>query len=157
MIREQTRAMSRSYSAMVKPTDRASMDVATPCTSRAPRPSLGAASSSPPPRMPSMSIFPPMKPSRARAIQGISFSKARKYCTMVWTQIHPVMGIRAWKAANTPAMPSIRRRDMWGSLRPLARDTENASIASPIPSSTLLKKNRIFHCMFVSPFFVKIP
>ena len=76
---------------------------------------------------------------------------------MVWTQTHPVMGIRAWKAANTPAMPSIRRRDMRGSLRPLARDTENASIASPTPSSTLLKKNRIFHCMFVSPFFVKIP
>ena len=30
MIREQTRAISQSYSAMVKPTDKASMEVATP-------------------------------------------------------------------------------------------------------------------------------
>ncbi len=35
MIREQTRAMSQSYSAMVKPTERASMEVATPWMKRA--------------------------------------------------------------------------------------------------------------------------
>ena len=76
---------------------------------------------------------------------------------MVWTQIQPVIGIRAWNPANTPAMPSIRRRDMRGSLSPLARDTENASMARPTPSSALLKKNRISHCMIASPLIVKNP
>ena len=57
------------------------------------------------------------------------------------TQIQPAMGISAWKPANTPAMAHILRWRICGSFRPLAMDTENASIARPTPSRMLLKKN----------------
>ena len=59
----------QSYSEMVKPTERASMLVATPCTKRAPALSSMASSVSSP-RMPSTSILPPMYASRMRAIHG---------------------------------------------------------------------------------------
>ena len=44
--RQASSASAKLYSAMVKPTDSASMDVATPCTSSAPKPTAGF---SPPP------------------------------------------------------------------------------------------------------------
>ena len=59
MMREQTSAMNQPYSEMVKPTDRASMLVATPCMKSAPALS-SAASSVSSPLMPSRSILPPI-------------------------------------------------------------------------------------------------
>ena len=78
----------------------------------------------------------------------IADAYAEKYPTTVCTHTQPSMGMRNWKKANTPAMPDMRPRRMRGSFRPLARDTEKASIARPTPSSALLAKKRRFHCMF---------
>jgi hypothetical protein len=50
------------------------------------------------------------------------------------------MGIRNWKNAYTPAIPHMRLRRMQGSRSAFAQETEKASIASPIPSSMLLRK-----------------
>ena len=74
-----------------------------------------------------------------------NFSKAAKCCATVWTHTQPIMGMANWKKANTPAMPVMRPLPMQGSLRPLARDTEKASMARPTPNSALLKKNIKFH------------
>ena len=116
------------------------MEVATPCTSSAASPTPGFSSASPP-RMPSSSIFPPMKHKRIRAIQGIKGSKAENSSTSRVTHSQPAMGISAWKPAKTPATRHILRRDIRGSFRPFASDTEKASMASPTPSKMLLKKN----------------
>ena len=94
MMREQTRAISQPYSEMVKPTDSASMLVATPCTKSAPALS-SAASSASSPLMPSSSILPPMYPSRSNAIHGMNCSKDENSSTMVWTQIQPAIGMIA--------------------------------------------------------------
>ena len=59
MMPEAVSAISQPYSAMVKPTERASMLVATPCIKRAPALSAAASSVSSP-RMPSISILPPI-------------------------------------------------------------------------------------------------
>ena len=59
MMSDAARAIRQPYSEMVKPTERASMLVATPCMSSAPALS-SAASSVSSPRMPSTSILPPM-------------------------------------------------------------------------------------------------
>ena len=40
-----------------------------------------------------------------------------------------------------PATPAIFGFFIVGSFSPFARDTENASIASPVPSKMLFKKN----------------
>ena len=72
----------------------ASMDVAIPCIRRtdALTDTTSAVSCG---RIPSSSIFPPINPSSASAIQGMHFSKDWKYCTTVCTQIHPAIGISA--------------------------------------------------------------
>ena len=59
MMPEAASAISQPYSAMVKPTERASMLVATPYMKRAPALSAAASSVSSP-RMPSISILPPI-------------------------------------------------------------------------------------------------
>ena len=46
------------------------------------------------------------------------------------------------------ATPHIFLRFIFGSFKPFAIDTENASIAKPTPSSTLLKINNKFHSIF---------
>ena len=94
MITDAASAIVQSYSEMVKPTERASMLVATPCTKRAPALSSMASSVSSP-LMPSNSILPPMYASRMRAIQGMNISKDENSSTMVWTQTQPVMGMTA--------------------------------------------------------------
>ena len=121
------------------------MEVATPWISSAPRPTFGFSPSPSLYRMPSISIFPPMNSSRISAIQGIHFSKDWKYWTIVWTQTQPIIGIRAWKNANVPAMMQIFRLRIPGSFSPLASDTEKASIARPTPSRALFRKNIRFH------------
>ena len=71
---------------MVKPTDKASMEVAIPCTKSATAPTFfsGARSQDAYPLpslhsvIPSESILPPMKERSARAIQGMSFSNSVK-------------------------------------------------------------------------------
>ena len=55
-----TSASRRVYSAMVKPTDSASIEVATPCSASAQRLSPLTSSSFSPPRSPSRSMLPPM-------------------------------------------------------------------------------------------------
>ena len=94
MMAAQTRAITRPYSEMVKPTDSASMEVATPCTSRAFIPRAGGSASSPP-RIPYSSILPPMYPSKSRAIQGINCSKALNHSRTVRTQSQPKRGMAA--------------------------------------------------------------
>src|SRR5699024_11264861 len=47
-------------------------------------------------------------------------------------------------------MANIRRRFILGSFRPLAIDTEKASIARPTPSSILLTKKRKLHSIIGS-------
>ena len=60
---------------------------------------------------------------------------------MVWTHTQPTMGMANWKKPNTDERPMIWRLGMSGCRRPLATDTEKASMASPTPSRMLLKKN----------------
>ena len=95
MSKAQALAIQISYDAMVKPTERASMEVATPCTSNAdmPNPSFWQGHSSLF-LMPSYNILPPIKPSKAKAIHGIKISNAWKYCTIVCTQSQPISGIK---------------------------------------------------------------
>ena len=45
-------------------------------------------------------------------------------------------------------MVHILPAGIFGSFRPLASETEKASIARPTPKSTLLIKNRKFHSIF---------
>ena len=72
---------------------------------------------------------------------------------MVCTQIQPIIGIANWKNENTPAIPHMRRNFMQGSFKPFAKDTENASIASPAPSAMLIIKNPKSICFLRSFFF----
>ena len=66
---------------------------------------------------------------------------AEKYCAAVCTQNQPIKGIANWKSEKIPETPSILFLPIVGSLSPLAKETENASIASPTPSIILVKKN----------------
>ena len=96
IISEAASAETMSYSAIVKPTESASMEVAIPCIISAPKPTpVLVQGASPLSFMPSASIFPPIAPSSISAIHGISFSKERKYRTTVCTQTQPVIGISA--------------------------------------------------------------
>ena len=140
MMSEQVSAAAVSYAAMVKPTDSASMEVATPCSSSAPTPTPEVSASSPP-RSPSRSIEPPIQSSSTSAIHGTKRWNAANFSTNVWTQTQPSIGIKNWNSANVPAMAQARPRDILGSFRPFASDTENASMARPTPSKILLKKN----------------
>ena len=63
---------------------------------------------------------------------------------MVCTQIQPSKGISAWKNAKTPAMVHILPTFILFSFIPFAKDTENASIASPKPNIILTMKNSGF-------------
>ena len=94
MMRDATNAISQPYSEMVKPTESASMLVATPCMNRAPALSSVASSASSP-LMPSTSILPPMYPSRISAIHGMNVSKDENSSTMVCTHTQPAIGISA--------------------------------------------------------------
>ena len=87
----------------------------------------------------------PIKPSKTSAIQGMNFSKAAKCSAKVCTQSQPISGMMHWKKEKMPAMLTILVRLMQGSLSPLARETEKASMASPIPIRILLKKNEKLH------------
>ena len=82
------------------------------------------------------------------SITKILLTKDLKYCTIVCTQIQPSIGIRNWKNEKTPAIRHILLRFILGSFIPFASDTENASIARPIPKSILLKKNTKLHSKF---------
>ena len=151
MISEAASAAAQSYAAIVKPTESASMDVATPCRKSAPGVSRGAAQSSRPPRSPSSTILPPIPSSRISAIQGTAFWKERKISTMVRTQTQPVIGISAWKKAYTPATAHPRRTPMRGSFSPLTIDTEKASIDSPTPSSAQFSTNMKLKLISATP------
>ena len=85
------------------------------------------------------------------AIQGMNRSNALKRCAIVDTHIQPIMGMANWNTENTSATPQVFPLFMPGSFRPLARDTEKASIASPTPSRMLLKKNAKLKSIFVPP------
>ena len=61
------------------------------------------------------------------------------------------MGMRNWKKANVPAMPSILFLLIPGSCSPLAIETEKASIASPTPKIILSRMKFREICMY-SPF-----
>ena len=50
------------------------------------------------------------------------------------------MGMRNWKKAKVPAMRHILDLFMLVSLRPLARETEKASMARPAPRQMLVMK-----------------
>jgi DNA polymerase III delta prime subunit len=54
---------------------------------------------------------------------------------------HAVFILATTEAAKIPATPNTLPLFMLGSPRPLARDTEKASIARPIPSIAAVKKN----------------
>ena len=56
---------------------------------------------------------------------------------MVDTHTQPMTGMANWNAAKMPAIPHILCVFILGSFRPLARETEKASIASPTPSIML--------------------
>jgi hypothetical protein len=68
---------------------------------------------------------------------------AVKTVATVWTQNQPISGMRTWKTANTPAIRHMLRRGISGERRPLAMETEKASIARPTPKRILLKKNPV--------------
>ena len=65
------------------------------------------------------------------------------------------MGMSAWKKAKSPAMPHILRVLILGSLRPFARETANASMASPTPSMMLVKKKLKSGCILITPLCYK--
>ena len=138
-------ASGAESSAIVKPTESASMDVATPCRSSAAIPVafFSLISLSAPPRIPSTSIFPPMKSSRTSAIHGIAGRNAANASAMLWTQYQPMRGIAVWNRAKTRAMPAALRVFIAGSLSPFAIETEKASIASPRPNPAALRKKNI--------------
>ena len=128
------------------------MEVAIPCTMSSPPVIRISSSDSFPPRMPSTSILPPMKASRTKPIQGIIFRKPSNCSAIVRTQIHPTMGIRNWNPAKVPAIMNILFRLIPGCCRPLAMDTEKASMASPTPRRALSNANRKT-CMAAPLFF----
>ena len=49
-------------------------------------------------------------------------------------------GIINWKKAKIPAIRHILQRFIVGAFNPLAKETEKASIAKPIPRPILLTK-----------------
>ena len=69
-----------------------------------------------------------------------NFSKTLKCSRTVCTQTQPKSGIKVWKKAKIPATENILRFFIHGSFKPLASETEKASIASPTPKKMLLKK-----------------
>jgi hypothetical protein len=73
----------------------------------------------------------------------MNFSKILKYVIIVCTKTHPKRGISAWKKAKTPAIDRDLVFFIFGSLSPLAIDTEKASMASPTPKNKLLTINSI--------------
>ena len=77
IIRIATRTMIILYSAKVKPTDKASIEVAMPWTMIAQNPSFVSLDSSDTFK-PSIIIFVPRNASKARAIQGINLLKDSK-------------------------------------------------------------------------------
>lgn len=79
MIKEDSKAAGKLYSAVVKPTESASMEVAIPCTIRTPKvsfltPLLSFSSLSPGVffENPSQTIFPPIKHKSKSEIQGMN-------------------------------------------------------------------------------------
>lgn len=62
---------------------------------------------------------------------------------IVWTQIQPIKGIANWKKAKHPEIRNIFLLFMSGSFNPFVTETENASIASPMPTKTLFRKKSI--------------
>ena len=67
------------------------------------------------------------------------------------TQNQPISGITNWNPANTPAIPHILAPFISGSLRPLASETEKASIARPTPSITPVMKNDTVRFISIPP------
>ena len=136
IIAAQTMAPMTSYSDMVNPTDRASIDVATPCASNAVAPRVtGSESVS---SMPSWTILPPMNRRRNNATHGTDWFRTSNASTAVTTMNHPISGITPWNAANVPEINATFDFLISGSLSPLATDTENASMASPMPNRILV-------------------
>ena len=88
-------AIHTLYSAMVNPTDSASIEVAIPCIMSAKKPTLGFSNSLLPCLIPYIIIFVPITPRSNRAIQGIICSNAVKYSTIVCTHIQPIIGMTA--------------------------------------------------------------
>ena len=146
MMIAQTKAITKPYSAIVKPTDKASIEVAIPCTNSSLLEtvfSIGASSFRDLCSKPSMIILPPIYISRPKPIHGTIFSKAEKIVMIVWTQNQPIKGIAAWKKAKQPAIRFILSSFICGSWRPLAKETEKASIAKATPKAILFTKNKI--------------
>ena len=86
-----------------------------------------------------------MKSRSPSATYGIAFSNDPNASAAMPTKSRPAIGIRNWKKANVPEIRNRLPRFISGSASPLARETENASIASPAPSRALLKKNKKSH------------
>ena len=93
MISASTSAIGNGSSAIVNPTDSASIEVATPMTMSDQKLIGGRSSASEPPFMPSQSILPPMKSSSISAIQGMNFWKEVKVSAIVCMHSQPISGI----------------------------------------------------------------
>lgn len=160
IISDAISAINASYSAIVNPTESASMEVAIPWIIKVVNPILvrtGISHASKVSELlhssfsflswiPSINIFPPMYDNKINAIHGMNFWNAEKICAIVWTHSQPAIGMAAWKNANVPAIMHILFAFILGSCRQFAMETENASIANPIPSKKLfMKKIKLFN------------
>lgn len=146
IIKAQIKAIAKPYSLIVQPTESASIEVAIPWSKRIPIPKVKDFSSSefsfsP---FPSKIILIPIILNKINAIHGTILVKLLKQLHKVWTKNHPIIGISAWKNANTPAIKIILDFFIFGSFNPFAKETEKASIAKPTPSKKLFTKNTTF-------------
>ena len=143
MMADSASACAKRYSEMVKPTDSASMDVATLWISSSVPPN-GLSSALPSsPRRPSHIILPPIYKSSKSAIQGMKRWNRVNASATACTHSQPKSGIKVWNRPKAPAIVRERLAGMWGKRIPLAADTEKASIARPIPNRTLVRMNII--------------
>ncbi len=88
-------AISQPYSEMVKPTERASMLVATPCMNSAPGAELCGLLGLLALDAVHQHLAADVAQQDARAIHGMNVSKDENSSTMVCTQTQPVMGMTA--------------------------------------------------------------
>ena len=79
-----------------------------------------------------------------KAMYGITVSSAENQLIIVCTQTYPIIGMNAWKKAKVKAIRISFFFVILHSFNPFAKETENASIARPIPSAMLLIKNTLF-------------
>ena len=79
----------------------------------------------------------------------MNFWACVKTDAIVCTQSQPVSGIKNWKKAYTQLIPHCLVRLMFGSEIAFTMETENASIARPIPKRIEFIKNIKLHDIMV--------